>query len=209
MPRLTDGNFIDVSMVNGIVDRNLRVAGNLIGNLDCNTGTFDHLIVYDLNVNGTPSYQDNSIPVHKFKHNMFIVPTYIGEVLNITDNFNSLRLKIVIVNKQHAPGIFNPDSTSTFQLFITYYDDNGDAIIGNYQPGEIGIEKTPANLIVNYNDTAVFELYLSHIHQNKPENAKAWSLTFYMVTTFQGSLTIGYGWYVDLFVATPYSIPDI
>lgn len=202
MTIIRDGKFTTV-VANTITSNNTNITGNLSisGNL-----TVDGTITGNM-VTGVTG---NSIFVYQMKDNMFTVPYYFGQPLNINPYVYSMRLSIVFANWYDITITFGADVNDTIQMWISYYDSDGnilhDGMSSAFFPENTNIYTAPITASIAPADTYTYGMILTNLHANKPENAAYWALFARPVSETFGTMDIGQ--YVHVYQLGATAIPN-
>lgn len=192
-----DGNFQSITTAcittGNIVTGNLTVTGTLTANIV-----------------GSGNISDGSLTINKMKPDLFTVPYYNGQKVNIHENINTVNLRATFINRYPDSIIFSNDGGATVQIWINYYDEDDNTLYhgesGAFFPESSNINAGPLDLTIAPEASYSYDIVLNNIHYNKPEAAKYWSLTIRPVSINKGTMSVGQCVIVDRFTVTPWNL---
>lgn len=199
MPILVhDGNFFSIqtnnitTTGNLTIDGTLNVQGNISGNL-------------------AAPISDNSIYIQQLQNNLFTVPYYFGQRLNISEYVDNLRIRTTFLNNYDVDLVFSAPPVESIQVWLNYYNSTGGTMSNPdipmstaFYPGNIAVLDYPNGTIPS-GDTFFYDLQLEDLHIHKPDAAKAWSVTIRPVSDTRGTMDIGLYVPITLLAITPWA----
>lgn len=180
MAIVRDGNF---SMVeSNIINTNNIITGNLTVNGSC-TG----------NISTTVS--DDSLFIHKLKHDLFTVPYYFGQRLNFSDSVTNMRINVTFMNRYDISITFKNDIEDIMQVWLIYYNSAGNILSNGmstaFFPETTNIDIAPLARTVGSQDPYEYGITLNNLHFNKPDAATSWAVFIRPISETYGTMSIG------------------
>jgi hypothetical protein len=125
---------------------------------------------------------------------------------------NNLYLRVALRNQTPDPIAFDVTASETFQIWIDYFDENGEALGCGYgcifAPGDVTIYTSPrCSTVPSLNDISgdplfFYEILLTNVHGEAPEAARSFAIQFRPVS-MTGPESLGVELPILEFAATP------
>lgn len=176
MGLIIDGNFTSISTDTATIRGNLTVDGAIHGDITGNVSA-DSLFIYQL------------------KNNLFTVPYYFSQPLNINASVYNMHVHLDLTSEYVEDLVFAVDPDDTVQIWLSYYNSNGDIISDGmstrFYPASTDVDGSPASQTIITNDEIHYSIQLNDLHENKPVNAAFWAIFLKPVSTTFGAMDIG------------------
>lgn len=110
------------------------------------------------------------------------------------------------INRYDEALVFSVIPAETADLFISYYDINGDIIMNGmstkFYPESTVFSDSPASATIIPGDEMHYEMTLFNLHYNQPIDAVFWALFFNPISITKGVMEIGQYIKLENFIIT-------